>query len=171
MLTDLERFPAKACPGLDPLRRVPGDLGHPGADTRLEPADPAAAHRHRVAVDGIELDQAAVAGPFQPDHALDFDDMAAVDADEACGIEPGLDVADRERAEQLRAAVEDISIMSIGMHRDDAFDRDVMGDAVPFHRKMPGETARRRAGPAERSITCASDSGLRACDLRGCGLR
>src|SRR5262245_38084315 len=45
----------------------------------LQPADPAAAHRHHIGVRGGELDQAAVAGALEPNHALDIDDVAAVD--------------------------------------------------------------------------------------------
>jgi len=75
-------------------------------DARFEPADPAAAHRHRIGVRDIELDHAAVAAALDPQYALDIDDMTAVHAQESGRVQPGLDVADRQRTEQFRGSVE-----------------------------------------------------------------
>ena len=83
---------------------------------------PAAADRNRIGVRSVQFDQAIVAGPLQPHHALDIDDVAAVHPQEPAGVEPGLYVADRQRAEQLRGPVENICVMGIGVHRDHAVD-------------------------------------------------
>src|ERR1700730_13124517 len=74
----------------------------------LERAHAAARHRNRIAILRGELDQAAVSGPLQADHAVEVDDVAAVHADEAGGVEPRFDVADRQRTEQLRRSGENV---------------------------------------------------------------
>src|SRR5262249_53643499 len=74
--------------------RLLGRLRHTGGDAGFERTDPAAAHGHRVAVRAGQLDHAAVARTLEPDHPFDVDDMAAVDAHEAAGVEARLHVAD-----------------------------------------------------------------------------
>ncbi len=88
--------------------------------------------------------------------------MAAVDADEAAGVEPRLDDADGQRAEQLGLAVEDIGVMRIGVDGDDVLDRHEMDAAVALHRQLPGDPPRRPAGAAERSERALADGGAGA---------
>ena len=66
-------------------------------------------------------------------------------------------VANRERAEQLGGAVEDIGVMRVGMDCDHLVDRHEMGDAVPLDRKVAGKPARRRAGAPERRVGPLAD--------------
>src|SRR3972149_8833598 len=89
--------------------------------------------------------------------------MTAVDPHETAFIEPRLDLADRQRAEQFGVAVEDISVMRIGMHRDHLVDRDEMRGAIALDRQMARDARRRRAGAAERRIRSAPDVGLSRC--------
>ena len=67
---------------------------------------------------------------LMPDHARDVHDVAAVHADEAVGVEPLLDVADRERAEQLFLPVEDGGVVRVGVDRDHVLDGDELRAAV-----------------------------------------
>jgi hypothetical protein len=46
----------------------------------------------------IHLDHFAVAGPLISEHALNIDDMAAMNADEPVAVESRFDVADGEGA-------------------------------------------------------------------------
>ena len=128
-----------------PLRR----LSCPRRDS--EPGQPAAADRHGVGLQGGQLDQAGIAHALQPDDAVDIDDMAAMDADEAVGVQPRLDDADGQRAEQLRLAVEDIGVVGVGVDGDDVVDRHDSGwrlRAPPGVAWRPAAAAsrRRRAG-------------------------
>src|SRR5580692_7059150 len=110
-----------------------------GSDPRFEPADPAPADRHRIILSGVHLDHFVVAGAPIADHPLDIDDVAAMDAHEAVLVQALLDVADRQGAEQLIAAVEDSGVMRIGVDGDDVVDGDEMGTAVALDGKMAGE--------------------------------
>src|SRR5919197_1552591 len=80
------------------------------AESRAQIAETAAAHRHGVAVG--EFDDAIVAGALQADDAVDVDDVAAMHPDEPGAVEPRLHVADRQRAEELGAALEYIGVVS-----------------------------------------------------------
>src|SRR5271170_7076173 len=126
-------------------------------DARFQPSDAAAAHRHRIVVRSVHLDQFIVAGTLIADHAVDIDDMTAMDADEAAFVEAGLDVADSERAKQFVAAVEDISVMRIGVDRDHVIDGNEMRRAIALDRQMTGKAPRRRAGAAQRSVRATAE--------------
>src|SRR3979409_1372036 len=89
------------------------------AEPGLEPANPAATDGHGVTIRTRQLDDAIVARPLQSGDEADVDDMAAMDADEAAGIQARFDVADGERTEQLGGPVVDIAVVRIGMDRDD----------------------------------------------------
>ena len=54
---------------------------------------------------GIELHQFAIPCAPGADHAVDIDDVAAMDAHEVALVEPRFDIADGERTEQLGGAV------------------------------------------------------------------
>src|SRR5262249_48687099 len=106
-------------------------------DPRPQSPDAAAAHRNGVALIGVQLNHLPVAGTLAPDHAIDVDDMAAVDTHEALAVEPCLDLADRKRAEQLVAAIEDIGIVSIGVDGYHVLHRQEVRSAVALGLKMP----------------------------------
>src|SRR5271156_2557637 len=119
-----------------------GERGHP----RPEPRDPAPADRHGIIVRGVHLDQFVVAGPLVADHAIDVDDVAAMNAHEAVFVEPRFDVADGERTKQLVVTVEDISVMRVGVNGDDILHRKEMRRAVALDRKVTRKAPRRRGG-------------------------
>src|ERR1700722_6831349 len=126
--------------------------GHGFADAavepRLEPADSAAAHPHGRAV--RQLDRAAVAGALDADHPVEIDDVTAVHAGEAPGIEAGFDLADGERAEELVATVENVSVVRVGVDRHDVLDGHVLGDAVALDRQGGRDAGGGGAGAAPR---------------------
>src|SRR5215510_11501370 len=110
------------------------------AKPRPQAAKTATAYRHRVAVG--EFDDAVVAGAFQAHHAIDVDDMAAMHPHETGAVEPRLDVADRQGAEKLGAAVKYIGVVRIGMDGDHVLHGNEMGGAVA----LDGQAARARCG-------------------------
>src|SRR5262249_18812650 len=173
----LEHDPEKACPGPDPgwvpvfgkrscstkklerdddsKRSYPalgsdliGFRGNPG----LERAHTAARHRHRIAILRGELDQPAVSGSLEADYAIEVDDVAAVHAHEAGGVETRFDVTDCQRTEQLRRSGEDISVMGVGVDGDDIVDRDELRHALALDWKPAGDTRGWRADAPERRI-------------------
>src|ERR1700716_3846170 len=126
-----------------------GERGHP----RLQQARPARADRDRLPA--MHLDHLVVAGTPVADDALDIDDMAAMNPDEPFVVEPRFDDADGERAKQLVVAVEDVSVVRVGMDRDNVVHGDKMGGAVPLERQMAREAPRRRTDAAERRKSAA----------------
>ena len=78
--------------------------------------------------------------------------MAAVDAREPAGIQPVLDLADRQRAKIRRLAVEHLGVMRVGVDRDDRLDRQLTNETValdPDMRRRPPRRACRRRPKAE----------------------
>jgi hypothetical protein len=71
---------------------------HLRADPRFQPGNAAAADRNRVVICSDHLDHFAVAASPIADHALDIDDVAAVDANDVVGCDS---IADSQRANSL----------------------------------------------------------------------
>src|SRR5262249_32189082 len=118
----------------------------------LQPVEAVAADGDRIAPLTGELDDAIVPGAPEPGDGLQIDDVAAVNPQEAAGIEALLDLADGQRAEQLMAAGEDGGGVGIGMARDDGVDGQEMGGAAWLDGKVTCGARRRAAGPAKRAI-------------------
>src|SRR3984957_6321110 len=135
--------------------------GHGFADAaveaRLEPADSAAAHRHGPGV--RQLDRAPVARARDADHPVEIDDVTAVHAGEAPGIEAGFDLAYGERAEELIPTVKNVGVVRVGVNRHDVLNGHVLGDPVALDRQVARNAARRRAGAAERGKAARADVG------------
>src|SRR5271170_7848118 len=96
------------------------------------------------------LDQFAVAGALVADDPVDIDDVAAVNTDKAIIVEPRLDVSDGERAKQRVVAVEDVSVMRIGMNRDDILHGNEMSAPEALDWKMTRKAPRRCTRATER---------------------
>src|ERR1700752_4350647 len=92
------------------------------AKPRLKQAESAAADRYAVTVCPSEFDHAVLAGAPKAGYAVDIDDRAAVNADEATPIQSRFDRSDGERAEPFGRAVENIGVMGVGMDRDNVVD-------------------------------------------------
>src|SRR5260370_33217070 len=103
----------------------------------------------------IQLDHLAVAGPLISEHALNIDDMAAMNADEQLAVESRFDVADGEGTEKLVVAVEDVSVMRVGVDRHYILHGDEMRAAVAFDGELARGAPWRRGDTAERRI-CSS---------------
>ena len=118
-------------------------------------------------MDGIHLDQFAVTGSVVPDHPLNIDNMAAMDADEPAAVEPGFDIADGQRAKQLVVAVENVGVMRVGVNGDHLVDRDETGGAIPLDRELARESPLRRPGAPERCESAAPQFWLVVSGSRG----
>ena len=75
--------PMLRCKTLGGTGGVRGLAGRSRPAGTSQPGQPAAADRHGVGLQRAQVDQAGVAHPLQADDAVDVDDVAAVDADEA----------------------------------------------------------------------------------------
>src|ERR1700688_1191713 len=78
-----------------------GTAAERDGEAGFEPGQPAAAYRHGIGLARGELDDTGVARALKAGDAVEGDDVAAVDAHEAGGIEALLHDPDGERAEEL----------------------------------------------------------------------
>src|SRR5262249_54410405 len=92
-----------------------------GADPRFQPANAAAADRNGVVIAGSHLHQFAIAVSSMTNHAVDVDDVAAVDANKAAFVEPRFDFTNSQGAKQFQGAVEYVSVVGIGVDGDHVF--------------------------------------------------
>src|SRR5271168_2969760 len=106
------------------------------------------------------LEQFVVAGAHVADDPVDIDNVAAVNTGKAIIVEPRSNVSDSERAKQRVVAVEDVSVMHIGMNRDDIVHSNEMGAAEALDWKMTWKAPRRCTRATERRIDSTPEFGV-----------
>src|SRR5208282_6720506 len=97
------------------LFRSVAKIGKPSLDL----GDAAPTDRHGAAFACREFDRAAVAAEFCAFVSPDVDDVAAVHPGKTPGVQPLLDLADRQRTEIRCSPVEHLGVMRVGVDRDD----------------------------------------------------
>jgi hypothetical protein len=101
---------------------------------------------------GGHLDHLAVTASPMPDHTLDVDYVAAVDANEPAFIEPRFHFADGQWAKQFETPVEYIRVMGVRMNGDHVFDGYEVRSAIALNRQMMGNAWRRPSCAAKWRI-------------------